>query len=218
MSNVIELLDRLADYQAKRELIEMDKRALLDDVKVPAEVEAIVRAGMNQVASVERGYYAKFDEINREVAAQLEKITIPEEIKIALAAIDRERALVQAYKVAKEDRYRKEIAAKKLELQEMYQAQTRDIYAALENRKRDIESEFAEKRGAVDENIAKLEADIKEAAKLEGKTVNGKFYQAVYVKGRVSWNTDMLNGMIALVPQLEKARKVGEPSITLRRI
>jgi hypothetical protein len=28
----------------------------------------------------------------------------------------------------------------------------------------------------------------------------------------------MLDGMIALVPQLEKARKEGEPSITLRKI
>ena len=64
-------LDLLAEFGSEKDSIEAHKRDLLDDVKVPAEVEAIVKAGMTQVAAVERGYYAKFDEINRHVAEQL---------------------------------------------------------------------------------------------------------------------------------------------------
>ena len=49
-SEIKSKLDKLANFQAHRDLLESDKRALLDDVKVPAEVEAIVSAGMKHVA------------------------------------------------------------------------------------------------------------------------------------------------------------------------
>ena len=63
-----------------------------------------------------------------------------------------------------------------------------------------------------------LSAQIKEAVIREEKSVKGEHYHAVYVRGRVSWNSDMLDGMIVAFPALEKARKVGAPSVTIRRI
>lgn len=82
----------------------------------------------------------------------------------------------------------------------------------------DIEAEFVLKSAAVDENISTLEEQIKTDTVQGGQSVKGAYLQAVYSKGRVSWDSKMLDGMIALVPQLEKARKVGEPSITIRAI
>lgn len=216
METIEQKLDRLAEFHSQKDSIEAQKRAMLDEVKVPAEVEAIVKAGMNQVGAVERGYYAKFDEINRQVAEQLEKIVVPDEIKIALAAIDRERAIVNAWKQAKEAEYREEIAKKKAELQAEYESQTRAVYAALETRKQEISAEFVDKNAAVDTNIAALEKEIKDDVKREGKTVNGRYFQAVYVRGRVSWNTDGLDAYANDHPEVSYFRKVGEPSISIK--
>ncbi len=82
----------------------------------------------------------------------------------------------------------------------------------------DIEAEFAMKSVTADENINVLEGQIKAIVIQGGQSVKGSYLQAVYNRGRVSWDGRMLDGMIALVPQLEKARKVGDPSITIRAI
>ncbi|CAK0771531.1 hypothetical protein CCP3SC15_4350001 [Gammaproteobacteria bacterium] len=40
---------------------------------------------------------------------------------------------------------------------------------------------------------------------------------AVYTKGRVSWDSKKLDGMMILVPELASARKEGEPSVSIRK-
>jgi phage terminase small subunit len=82
---------------------------------------------------------------------------------------------------------------------------------------KDIEAEFADRYPAVDEKIAALTAEVKDAVIALGETVNGEHLQAVFVKGRTSWDTGKLDGMMALIPQLAEARKVGSPSVTLRK-
>lgn len=63
---------------------------------------------------------------------------------------------------------------------------------------------------------------LKEATKAEvmlvGKTIKSTRYQAVWNKPRVKWDTDKLEGMIALIPAIAEARSFGEPSITFRRV
>jgi phage host-nuclease inhibitor protein Gam len=98
------------------------------------------------------------------------------------------------------------------------QAKTADVYTKVYIRRNEIEAEFADKAASVIDNIASLTAEIKAATIQEGKTVKSKFWQAVYVKGRVTWNTDMLDGMCVAFPELLKARKCGEPSVTLRKV
>lgn len=220
MDNTAEKLDRLAEYQAQKDSIDAQKRALLDDVKVPAEVEAIVKAGMNQIGAVDRSYYAKFDAVEREVSAQLAKIVIPEEIKLALAAIDRERALVQAYKAEKERGYREEITAKKQELQGQYEAQTRDVYAALARRKAEIEAEFAGKLDSVDANISKLKAEIEADVLAKGESVKGRYFMAVWNKGRAgTWDSGKLDGLALVMPQIAECRNPGgKPTVTFRAV
>jgi len=81
----------------------------------------------------------------------------------------------------------------------------------------DIDAEFKLQSLAVDENIDALTAEIKADVLANGATVKGAHLSAVYSKGRVSWDTKMLDGMIALVPQLATARKEGDPSISIRK-
>lgn len=82
----------------------------------------------------------------------------------------------------------------------------------------DIDSEFAPKLDAVAEKIETLEAQAKTAVLAEGVTVKGGALQAVYTKGRVTWDGKKLEGMASLIPQLADARKEGEPSVSIRKV
>jgi len=82
----------------------------------------------------------------------------------------------------------------------------------------DIDAEFAPKLEAVAEKIAALEAEAKAAVLAEGETVKGGALQAVYTKGRVTWDGKKLEGMASLLPQLKDARKEGEPSVSIRKV
>jgi phage host-nuclease inhibitor protein Gam len=212
------MLDTLADYQARRDLLESEKHALLEEVKIPAEVETIVKNGMKQMGEAEMSFIPAFEAQQKEAEVNLAKIVVPEEIKVALAEIDRQRAEVNAKRAEQDAEVRQQIQTAKAEIQAKVEAETKGVYDALQQRRAEIEAEFAGKAEVVDDNIKKLTEEIKVATKDVGVTVKGQYYMAVYVKGRVSWNNDMLDGMIALVPQLEQARKYGEPSITIRRI
>ena len=151
-------------------------------------------------------------------------------MKQLLAEIDHKRGLIEAWQEGKERGIREHIQARKMEIQRETEIATAQVYADLAAKKRDIEAEFSGKLDAVDANIKRLEAEAKAAAmeraveKLKSDpdakdlSVKGKYFSLIYVRGRVSWNTDMLDGMLALVPQLSKARKEGDPSITLRRV
>lgn len=124
MSDPVELLNRLAEYQAQRTVAELDKQALVDSVLTP-------------------------------------------EIKAKLA---------------------------------------------------DIDAEFADKVAAVDQNIADLTAQVKEAVIQNGASVKGSHLQAVYAKGRVSWNTKLLEGLAMVIPQVNEAKTVGDPSVSIRNV
>lgn len=81
----------------------------------------------------------------------------------------------------------------------------------------DIGAEFIPMYELADEKIAALEEQAKQAVLREGKTVKSDYIQAVYQKGRVSWDSKKLEGLMMIVPQLENARTVGEPSVILRK-
>lgn len=89
-----------------------------------------------------------------------------------------------------------------------------EVKAALE----EIALEFSPKQEALSEKIAALLEEVKTAVIAEGETVKGGALQAVYAKGRVTWDGKKLDGMMSLIPQLEDARKVGEPSVSIRKV
>jgi len=82
----------------------------------------------------------------------------------------------------------------------------------------DIETEFGYQTKAVDENIDLLTCDIKLRVIASGETAKGAHIQAVFSKGRVSWDTKALDGVVALHPELAQFRKEGEPSVSIRKI
>lgn len=211
-------LDTLAEYQAHRDLLAADKRALLDDVKVPEEVQAIVSAGMKKATEVETSFTPEFEFSIAQEKAELDAVVVPEEIRVALAKIDAKRAAIQAQFRAQDARWRERIASQKDAIRAEVEAETKGVYTALTQRKAEIEAEFAGKAEAVDENIKKLTDDIKADIKLLGCSVKGEHYQGVYVSGRVTWDPKSLDGYAVGHPEILHFRKEGEPSVSIRRI
>jgi FAD/FMN-containing dehydrogenase len=212
------MLDTLSNWQARRDLLEADKRALLDDVKIPAEVEAIVSAGMKQMSEVEGSFNPTLKTLREVTEAKLALIVIPEEIKSALAEIDRQRAAIRTHQSDQENEISQRIRTIKAEVQAEVEDKTKGIYTAIAQRRAEIEAEFSGKEEAVDDNIRKLTEEIKAEIVTLKKSVKGEHYHGIYVTGRITWNTDMMEGWRETFPFLEKARKEGAPSVTLRRI
>lgn len=81
----------------------------------------------------------------------------------------------------------------------------------------EIDTEFADKTSAVNENIASLEAEVKDAVRVLGVSVKANFLHAVWVKGRVSWDTKAMDGYAVAHPEILFMRKEGDPSVSLRK-
>lgn len=81
-----------------------------------------------------------------------------------------------------------------------------------------VASKYEPLISAVQEQIEQLEEQAKLAVLEAGETVKGGALQAVWVKGRVTWDTKKLDGLTILLPELNQARKVGDPTVTIRKI
>ena len=82
----------------------------------------------------------------------------------------------------------------------------------------DIDAEFAEKSAAVTEKAATLEAEVRQAVLEHGASVKGTFLQAVWMKGKTTWDTKSLDGYALAHPELNVLRKTGDPSVSLRGV
>jgi len=81
---------------------------------------------------------------------------------------------------------------------------------------REIDAEFDPIAQGLDAIIASVEDDVKQLTLSLGETVKGA-YIAVYNRPRVSWNTKELDGYAAAHPEIEQFRKIGKPSVSIRR-
>ena len=80
----------------------------------------------------------------------------------------------------------------------------------------DIEAEY--NNGSVfAAEIERLTNEVKQDVLSLGQTVKGSLLMAVWSKGRVTWDTKSLDGYIIDHPELDKFRKEGEPSVSIRK-
>lgn len=80
----------------------------------------------------------------------------------------------------------------------------------------DIRAEYAIKSSAAAENIEQLQNEIKNAVKEFGASVKSDLLYAVFSSGRTTWDSKGLDGYIAAHPEVEKFKKVGEASVSIR--
>ena len=97
---------------------------------------------------------------------------------------------------------------KAAEAAEVETALTPEIRARIEKINLDWVEKIAEKE--------RLEAEITAEVLAAKESVKSPEVVAVYCRGRVSWDGKKLDGMMALIPQLSEARKVGESTVSFR--
>jgi len=68
------------------------------------------------------------------------------------------------------------------------------------------------------EDIERLTRQVKETVIASGATCKGTFLQAVYMKGRTSWDGKALEGFSAAHPEILTFRTIGEPSVSIRGV
>ena len=81
-----------------------------------------------------------------------------------------------------------------------------------------LDEETAPMIEAISNKIATAEVQAKEVVIQKGESVKGYGLHLVYTTGRVTWETKILDGMAALFPEINKARKVGAASVSIRRL
>jgi hypothetical protein len=82
----------------------------------------------------------------------------------------------------------------------------------------EIETEFESKSEIAGVKIATLEAEIKAEVLAQRETVKGGKFQAVWNKGRQSWDDKGLTAYAESHPEVMQFRKQGEPSVTIRKV
>lgn len=80
----------------------------------------------------------------------------------------------------------------------------------------DIEAEFEPRSNALQQELEVLAESVKAYVLERGETLAGTYHQAVYTKGRVSWDTKVLTRIAQFIPEVELARSEGQPSVSIR--
>jgi len=219
--SIQEKLDLLSEYQAQVDILAMQKRELIEAVKVPDEVLSIQReankARQEYDALLARAKLTR----SQEKADALSKIKDPEmpsEFVKALADARIEREKIEARFSSLEEIEAQATREAKAKIDAVLQEKTSDVYAQLAIRKQEIEVEFGDKLDALNSNISKLTDEIKADVEREGKSIKGKLLHAVYAAGRITWNTDKMEAWLVDHPFLREARKEGKPSVSIRKI
>lgn len=80
----------------------------------------------------------------------------------------------------------------------------------------EIEAEFQPKIEQQQALIAKATEQVKDIVKGIGATRTGAYLQAIYFKGKITWNNDKLEGFAASHPEILALRKQGEPYVVIQ--
>lgn len=80
----------------------------------------------------------------------------------------------------------------------------------------EIEAEFTPVFANINTRNQELIDMIKAEVVAAGETVSGEFHQAVYMKGRTSWDSKSLEGYAAAHPEILQFKTIGSPSVSIK--
>ena len=80
----------------------------------------------------------------------------------------------------------------------------------------EIEAEFTPVFANINTRNQELIDLIKAEVIAAGETVSGEFHQAVYMKGRTSWDSKSLEGFAAAHPEILQFKTIGSPSVSIK--
>lgn len=114
--------------------------------------------------------------------------------------------------------YDAQLVALRLREEELIAALTPTIPDEIKNQINDVHAEFAQQRSGAESNAAELKEQIKKEIIAKGESVKGTRLNAIYVKGRVTWDSKAIEGYAVGHPELFAFKKEGEPSVTFRNV
>lgn len=79
-----------------------------------------------------------------------------------------------------------------------------------------LDAEFGEMLHEADEEVARLEGEVKEAVRTVGESVKQEGIHAIYMRGRVTWDNRGLSRYAETNPEVLDFRRVGKPSVSIR--
>jgi len=79
-----------------------------------------------------------------------------------------------------------------------------------------VKSKYEPEIAAVAKRMEELKGKIKEATIELGKTVDGEGVSSVYSRGRTGWDTAQLEFIAKSTPEVEEARKEGDPYASIK--
>lgn len=97
-----------------------------------------------------------------------------------------------------------------------YEARRAEILRAVQTELEALEAEFQPLLDAAQTREQALEAEIRSQVLEHGGTIRGSQLQAVYVRGRVTWDTSGLDEFANDNPAVLNFRREGAPSVQLR--
>jgi hypothetical protein len=246
-AEIIARLNQIADIETQLDQMQLQKLALLSEVTVPEDVQSLVQSGMKAMADVDvmfaselQSYRdeeaAEIASIRNDAALELADVVIPPEVAELLKSIDAKRAAIQteanrriaeaqAERSGKENEIDNRIMAMKDRIRLSTEAETRAVFDAVEQRKRDIEAEFKGQEDAAQKLIDQLKEEARTGVKALKFTVtgehtngHGKRWQAVFGKGKKTWKPDRLEAYTENHPDIKDCYTVGDPSVSLKAI
>lgn len=97
-----------------------------------------------------------------------------------------------------------------------YEAKRAEILKKVQAELDALDEEFKPMLNVSELRIEELEEEIKQEVLKHGASVKSGRVQAVYYKGRVTWDGKQLDRYAASHPEVMQYRKEGEPSIQIR--
>ena len=102
------------------------------------------------------------------------------------------------------------------DLAQQYETQRLAILASVQPTLDAAWQAYCDQQAPLLQAARELEEVIKRAALQQGASTKGKTLQAVYTRGKVTWNGKALQSYAVTHPEITKFSKVGEPSVSIR--
>lgn len=92
------------------------------------------------------------------------------------------------------------------------------IPADVQTRLNEIEAELGGKAAVAAEKVEDIKTQVRELVLALGYSVKGDHLHAVFVSGRTTWDNKKMVAMLKRYPELESAKKEGDPSVSFRGV
>ena len=93
-----------------------------------------------------------------------------------------------------------------------------DILAELRGMDQEAFEAFEQQNSLLIQSIEQLEKEIKADCLEAGESIKGESLMAVWVGGKTTWDGKILKGLEAVYPELAKAKKIGNPTVSFRKV